>query len=306
VTRVQNSPPPGPTVVARLAAPEAQARRIASVLAEAYDPDTAACGAFEMPDGSWQVEAHFGEKPNVTALRGLVALAAGDDSGDKLAATMRIETIAAKDWVKASLDGLKPVHAGRFVVHGAHDRDRLPPSSIGIEIEAALAFGTGHHGTTRGCLLMLDRLARQRHPRHILDLGTGTGVLAIAAAKLWKGHVLASDIDRASVRVARENCVLNRVGPLVECVHAAGLSAPQIAMRAPFDLVFANILLSPLKRLAAPMARALSPNASVILSGLMTAHADAAIAAYRSQGLVLMQSLELDGWVTLLMDARAR
>ncbi len=306
MTRAQNTIPNAATVVARLTAPEAQARRIAGFLAEAYDPDAAACGAFEMPDGAWQVEAHFGEQPDVEALRGLVVLAAGDDSGDRLAASLTIETVAAKDWVKSSLEGLKPVPAGRFMVHGAHDRDRVPPSGLGIEIEAALAFGTGHHGTTRGCLLMLDHLARRKRPRRILDLGTGTGVLAIAAAKLWKTPVLASDIDRMSVRVARENCALNRVGPLVECVHAAGLGAPQIAARAPFDLVFANILLSPLKRLAAPMARALSPNADVILSGLMTAHADAAISAYRSQGLMLGRSLELDGWVTLLMEARAR
>jgi ribosomal protein L11 methyltransferase len=306
VNSANKSPAASVTYVARLAAREPEARRIASFLAEAFDPDEAACGAFEAPDGSWRVEAHFGSEPDRAALRDLVALAIGDNDGEDLARTLTIETVAAKDWVAASLEGLKPVPAGRFVVHGAHDRSAVPPSGIGIEIEAALAFGTGHHGTTRGCLLMLDALARKRRPRHILDLGTGTGVLAIAAARLWNSPVLATDIDRTSVGVARENARLNRVGSLVACVHAAGFNAPEIVRRAPFDLVFANILLKPLTRLAAPMARALAPNAAVILSGLMTAHADAAISAYRSQGLVLERAIELDGWVTLSMSARAR
>ena len=151
--------------------------------------------------------------------------------------------------------------AGRFTVHGAHDRTGVAANRIGIEIEAALAFGTGHHGTTRGCLLALDRIVKERGRRRlrVLDIGTGTGVLAIAAAKALRAPVLASDIDAEAVRIARDNARLNGVAPLVQCLHAAGLASPRFRARAPFDLVFANILLAPLTRLARPMRRVLAP-----------------------------------------------
>ena len=198
------------------------------------------------------------------------------------------------------------IAAGRFVVHGTHHRGTLPASRIGIEIEAATAFGTGHHATTRGCLLALDALARTRRPRHVLDLGTGSGVLAIAAAKLLHVPVLATDIDRQAARVARNNARHNGVGNLVKAVHAAGLHAPEVTARAPFDLVLANILLTPLRRLAAPLARSLWPNARVVLSGLLATQAEAAVSAYRSQGLMLERRIALDEWVTLVMVAASR
>jgi ribosomal protein L11 methyltransferase len=198
------------------------------------------------------------------------------------------------------------VVAGRFVVHGAHDRDRVPGHCIGIEIEAGTAFGTGHHGTTRGCLLALDALARsRRRPRHILDLGTGSGVLAIAAAKILRAPVLAADIDPLAVRTARGNAGNNGVGGLVTVVHARDLHAPEIRGRAPYDLVLANILLQPLQRLAAPMARRLMPNAHVVLSGTLAAQANAVLASYRSQGLMLERSFLLDGWFTPVLLARS-
>ena len=164
---------------------------------------------------------------------------------------------------------------------------RLPPNKLGIEIEAALAFGTGHHGTTRGCLLLLDHVLKAYRPRRVLDLGTGTGVLAIAAAKALHGDVLASDIDPLSVRVARDNARLNGTGDLVETIRATGFSAPQFAQRGPFDLVLANILANPLRQMATPMARHLAPSALVILSGLLPHQAQGVIAAYRARGLVL-------------------
>src|SRR5262249_40834493 len=157
---------------------------------------------------------------------------------------------AAKDWVKASLEDLVPVPAGRFVVHGQHDRARVPPNKLGIEIEAALAFGTGHHGTTRGCLLLLDHVLKAHRPAKGLDLRTGTGVLAIAAAKALQVPVLASDIDPPSVRVARENAELNEVGRLVRVIRGTGLAAPDFTRHGPFDLVLANILANPLRQLA--------------------------------------------------------
>jgi len=194
-----------------------------------------------------------------------------------------------------------PVRAGRFIVHGQHDRARVPPNKLGIEIEAALAFGTGHHGTTRGCLLLLDEVLKACLPRRVLDLGTGTGVLAIAAAKALQIRVLASDIDPLSVRVAHENARLNGAGDLVETIQATGFSAPHFAERGPFDLVLANILANPLRQMATPMARHLAPSALVILSGLLPHQAQSVIAAYRARGLVLKRHIQIEGWSSLLM-----
>ena len=290
-----------PTYVATLAADEALARRISDHLIECLDPAQAVCAAFEQPGGGWEVAVHFGQEPDVTILREMVAAA----SNDRLARSMTVDKLPARDWVKASLEGLPPVSAGRFWVHGAHHRSSLPPRCIGIEIEAATAFGTGHHATTRGCLIALDSLAHRR-PRHVLDIGTGSGVLAIAAAKRLHVRVIATEIDRQSVRVARDNARLNGVGTLVEAVHAAGLNAPQVAARAPFDLVLANILLRPLQRLAAPIARSLWPNARVVLSGVLATQADATVSAYRSQGLMLKRCIAIDEWVTLVLVAASR
>jgi ribosomal protein L11 methyltransferase len=293
VTKSQSS-----SYVARLVTDERRAREISNRLAESLDP--AACAAFAGPDGRWKVEVYFTAKPAAADLRALAATA------DRKAESFAVEKLTARDWVKQSLEGLQPVFAGRYVVHGAHDRARVPSNRIGIEIEAATAFGTGHHGTTRGCLLALDWLSRRLRPRHVLDLGTGSGVLAIAAAKRLRVPVLASDIDIDAVRAARSNARNNGVGPLITGVCAAGLHAPQVIARAPFDLVLANILLGPLQRLAAPLARSLMPNARVVLSGVLATQEDAALSAYRAQGLVLERRIPLDEWVTLVMAAASR
>ena len=175
--------------------------------------------------------------------------------------------------VAQSLAGLKPVRAGRFVIHGAHDRARPKPNDIGIEIEAALAFGTGHHGTTYGCLLALTELTKRRRFRRVLDIGTGTGVLAIAAARLMRTHVVASDIDVIAVRAAKSNARLNRAAPLVAFARAAGTGASVIAGDAPYDLILANILLGPLMRLAVPLRKLMAPGARIVLSGSLPGHA---------------------------------
>ena len=287
------------TFVARLVADEIPARRAANLLAEALDPGEVACSAFARPDGRWQVDLHFRERPEQARLRAMIALV----GGEQLASTLSLQPIKPRDWVRESLAGLKPVPAGRFIVHGAHDRALVPSHCIGVEIEAATAFGTGHHGTTQGCLLALDELARRRRPRHVLDLGTGSGVLAIAAAKMFRAPVLAIDIDPSAVRTARDNARRNGVGALVTVAHCSDLNARAVTAHAPFDLVLANILLRPLQRLAAPMARQLMPNARVVLSGLLTEQANAALAAYRSQGLVLERSFVLEGWITPVMVA---
>ena len=286
----------GNTTVARLVCDEATAKRLADSLSEHLDLAETAVAAFEGIDGRWNVEIHFEQAPDEAAIRRLIGEAGGP-------ADVMFETIAARDWVAASLADLKPVAAGRFTVHGAHDRVHVTADRIGIEIEAALAFGTGHHGTTRGCLLALDGIVKRAFPRRVLDIGTGTGVLAIAAAKALRVPVLASDIDPEAVRIARENARLNGIAPFLEYLHAAGLGAPRFGTRAPFDLVFANILLPPLKRLAAPMRPLLAPGAYVVLSGLLAAQEQAALAAYRPHGLTLVRRIPLGEWVTLVLRA---
>ena len=285
------------TTIARLACDQPTARRLAAYLGESLDPEATACAAFEDDSGQWQLAVHFRERPDEAGLRALVALAAGEAA----AAALTIEPVAPTDWVKQSLASLKPVRAGRFIVHGAHDRARIKPNDIGIEIEAALAFGTGHHGTTRGCLLALDDLAKRRRAARVLDLGTGSGLLAIAAAKIRRARVTASDIDRVAVEAARANARLNRAGAGITFVHATGANARAIARGAPYDLIFANILLGPLLRLAAPLSRLAGSHARVVLSGLLPGHTNAVLAIYRAQGLVLERRIPLDGWVTLVL-----
>ena len=276
---------------------EATAKNVVDLLTESFFEGQAAIAAFERPDGVWDVTVHFAEEPDQASIRELVGLAAGED----VARSIAFDTVEAKDWVKATLEDLVPVPAGRFTVHGQHDRARVPPNKLGIEIEAALAFGTGHHGTTRGCLLLLDQVLKKYYPRRVLDLGTGTGVLAIAAAKALHRSVLASDIDPASVRVAHDNARLNGSGDLVQVIQATGFEAPQFAQRGPFDLVLANILANPLRQMATPMAEHLAPSAQVILSGLLPPQAQSVIAAYRMRGLVLQRHLQIEGWSSLLM-----
>jgi ribosomal protein L11 methyltransferase len=277
---------------------ERTARRVVDLLNESLDDSQAAVAAYERADGRWDISVHFAEAPDQAVIRELVALAASAE----VARHITFDTVEAKDWVAASLEDLVPVQAGRFVVHGRHDRARIPANKLGIEIEAALAFGTGHHGTTRGCLLLLDRVLSAHNPRRVLDLGTGTGVLAIAAAKALRGHVLASDIDPVSVRVARDNARLNGVGNWVEAICATGFSGPHFAARGPFDLVLANILANPLRQMATPMTAHLAPSAYVILSGLLPHQAQAVIASYRARGLLLRRHLRIDGWSSLLMQ----
>jgi len=286
-----------PTTVARLVCDQPTARRIAAYLGEIFGADDAACAAFEDDGGQWQVAIHFRDPPDEAAVRAQVAIAAGDAA----AAALRIEQVAAADWVAESLAGLAPVRAGRFIVHGAHHRTRVRSHDVGIEIEAALAFGTGHHGTTRGCLLVLDDLAKRRRARRVLDIGTGSGVLAMAAAKIFRTRVVASDIDRVAVEAARANMRLNRVAPAITLLRAAGANARAITAHAPYDLIFANILLGPLMRLAVPVRRLAAPGARIVLSGLLPSHTNAALTIYRAQGFALERRVPVDGWVTLVL-----
>jgi ribosomal protein L11 methyltransferase len=296
------------TTVARLAADEATARRVMDAIAESFDPLAAVAGASEDGPNRWIVAIHFRDPPNQTAVRALIALTAGPDAAKGVA----FETTTPQDWVKASYEGLRPIEAGRFVVHTAHYRARVPKNRIAIEIEASLAFGTGHHGTTRGCLLALDRIVkgvkkrraaptkrRSLRARPILDIGAGTGVLAIAAARALRKRAMASDIDPVAVRVARTNVRLNGALSLIEVACANGLATRRLNRR--YELVFANILLEPVQRLATPIARNLAPGAHVVLSGLLRNQAVAALAPYIARGLMLKARIPLEGWMTLVL-----
>jgi ribosomal protein L11 methyltransferase len=294
-TTLFQSPTSPTTRYARLSCDRTTAQRLADVLAEHFE--TASIAAFEDTTGGWSIELYADGALDEADVRSVIQHAAGE----ALARELVFGEVTQRDWVASSLAGLKPVDAGRFLVHGSHDRDRAVRAHIPIEIEAALAFGTGHHGTTRGCLLAFDQLVRARRPRRILDVGTGTGVLAIAAARMFHRPVVGTDIDKVAVHVAVDNARLNKVAPLFRGVHAPGVGSREIRGAAPYDLIFANILLSPLKLMAKPMARLVAPHGRVILSGLLPDHANAAIAAYRAQGLILEQRFLLDGWATLTL-----
>ena len=220
-------------------------------------------------------------------------------AGLALSRPVEREALPDIDWVARSLEGLKPVRAGRFFVHGAHDRRKRHSGELAIEIEAGLAFGTGHHGTTAGCLEMLERVVRREHPRNALDLGTGSAVLAIAVAKLAHIPVLATDIDPVAVRVAAANARLNHVKALIETVTAPGFHHPIFGKRAPFDLIVANILARPLMRLAPQMADHIALGGSIVLSGILERQRDAVVSAYVGQNFRHVRTLHREGWVTI-------
>ncbi len=214
-------------------------------------------------------------------------------------APVEAELLPDIDWVARSLEGLQPVRAGRFLVHGSHDRDRCQIGDLAIEIEAGLAFGTGHHGTTSGCLEMIETVGRRERPQNALDLGTGSAVLAIALAKMLHIPVLASDIDPVATKVAAINARLNEVASFVETRTAPGFHDAVFSLRAPFDLIVANILARPLMTLAPAMARFVRPGGSVILSGILDRQRNAVLAAYCGQKFRHVHTLWRDGWVTL-------
>ncbi|ABM44535.1 ribosomal protein L11 methyltransferase [Bartonella bacilliformis str. Heidi Mejia] len=214
---------------------------------------------------------------------------------------INIEILPDIDWVKKSFEELKPVHAGRFFLHGHHDRDKIPSNVFPIEIEAGQAFGTGHHGTTSGCLEMITKVVQNENPQNALDLGTGSGVLAIAIAMLKPIPVLASDIDPIAIQVAQHNIKLNGVEKYVTAVTASGFNYDdkETVPCAPFDLIVANILANPLIELAEEMVKALQKNGSIILSGILEEQHDNVLQAYVQQGLKHIETYHRQGWVTL-------
>jgi ribosomal protein L11 methyltransferase len=209
------------------------------------------------------------------------------------------EALADADWLAMALSGLPPVRAGRFFVYGLHDRGRTPPNAVNLRIEAGAAFGTGHHGTTVGCLLAYDQLLKTRRFARVLDVGTGTGVLAIAAARTGSKVAVGTDIDPVSVRIARENAKVNAA--TARFVHAAGLGHRLVRAHAPYDLVFANILARPLVGLAQDIKGALKPGGTVILSGLLRVQERYVRAAYLARGFRIRRRIHRDAWATLVL-----
>ncbi|MCI2400483.1 50S ribosomal protein L11 methyltransferase [Aliiroseovarius subalbicans] len=260
-------------------------------------PEPTGIGVFEVEDdsGLWEVGGYFTENPDTAGLALLSTLHGAKD--------FTVSELPEVDWVAHVKRELAPVEAGRFFVYGTHDADQLPKDKIGLLIDAAMAFGTGHHGTTLGCLRALDRLAQNGFVgRNVADIGCGTAVLAMAAARIWPNPVIASDIDQVAVDVARANVAANHLEERVHCVEAAGFDAPDLRQAAPFDLVFANILKGPLIGLAPDMGDSVSPQGFAILSGILNPQADEVIAVYRQNGFNLVNRDEIVDWTTLTLQ----
>lgn len=284
------------TIVAAVSdLPEDIARALADAIGEHDLLSTLSLDLSETAPGRWRIEVYFEDVPGRSEKAALASLASRN--------RFTYDQLPETDWVAKSLEGLKPVRAGRFVVFGHHDRAALKPNDIGIEIEAGLAFGTGHHGTTAGCLKAIDHVVRARDIRNALDVGTGSGVLAIAIAKTSKANVMATDIDPVAVTVARENARLNGVAARVTAIAAGTLAGNEVEAYSPYDLIVANILAGPLVSLAPAIERHTAPGGTVILSGLLPEQRTRIVAAYRGTGLRLRRSEILDGWLTLAFES---
>ncbi|GAB1582459.1 MULTISPECIES: 50S ribosomal protein L11 methyltransferase [Phyllobacteriaceae] len=279
-----------------LAAGKDEAERIYSLIEQEFEEDGLPVAIVEMDEERQIFEVSLYVEADADAAAARIADRIGSDA---FGLEIQREELPDIDWVVHSLEGLKPVRAGRFFVHGSHDRDKRRPHDIAIEIDAGQAFGTGHHGTTAGCLQMIGEIIRREHPRNALDLGTGSAVLAIAIARLAPIPVLATDIDPVATAVAQENVVKNGVASRVLTATATGFHHPVIRNAAPFDLIVANILARPLMQLAPVMRRHLAPGGSLILSGILDSQRDKVLAAYRTQGLFHQRTLHREGWVTL-------
>ena len=263
---------------------------------ERLNPEPYGVGVFEIEDGSglWEIGGYFTEKPDAAGLALLAASVA--------AKPFVVSELPETDWVAKVQRDLAPVEAGRFFVYGSHDADRVPPGKVALLIEAVMAFGTGHHGTTLGCLRALDRLVEAGEaPRAVLDLGCGTAVLAMAAALVWPVTPLASDIDQVAVEVAEANVIANGLAGRVLCVQAAGLDHPDLQAAAPFDLVFANILKGPLIDLAPSIAAAMAPDGALILSGILNEQAAEVSGVYARLGFNLVHHDKIVDWSTLTL-----
>lgn len=289
-----------PTFTALTTLPGEDAANALAAATEKLDPAPIGVGVFEIEDGSelWEVGIYFTDAPDAVMLD-VLACAFG-------ARPFAVSELPDIDWVAKVRRELAPVEAGRFFVYGSHDADRVPAGRVALQIEATVAFGTGHHGTTLGCLRAFDRLATQGFaPARVADIGCGTAVLAMAAAAILPDAVvIASDIDQVAVDVARANVAINGLEGRVECLEAAGFAHPRLDTAGPFDLIFANILKGPLIELAPNMAAHVAPKGIVILSGLLVVQAEAVLGAYELQGFSQIHREDLGEWTALTLQMK--
>jgi ribosomal protein L11 methyltransferase len=286
-----------PTWTALTTLPDKVAAETLGEALEGLSPEPVGVGVFELEDGSglWEVGAYFTDAPDDIALA-LLAAAHG-------ALPFAVSELPETDWVAHVRRELHPVEAGRFYLYGAHDAESVPPGRVPLLIEAAMAFGTGHHGTTKGCLEAYDRLLADGFvPQSVADIGAGTAVLAIAAAKTAPNPVIASDIDPVAVEVAEANARANDVVAKLRCIEAEGFEHPELAAAAPYDLIFANILKGPLISLAPAMRAHMADGGYAILSGILNEQADDVIAAYAAEGFRLVARDRLGEWTTITIS----
>jgi len=267
---------------------------------QALAPLCVAMVAFEVAEGSlWRVEGYVPAQPPHAQVSAALAIAAARAGvAEPPVACLPVPVV---DWVAENQRAFQPLRAGRYFVHPSHFDGAPPAGAIALTLDAGAAFGTGEHATTRGCLLALDRLARARRFRQVLDLGCGSGILALAAAATWRRPVLAADIDPQAVMVAQANARRNGLGPLVRAQHSDGFAARELRRGAPYDLIMANILAGPLVALSRELRRYLAPGGAVVLSGLLAQQENAVCAACRRQGLRLVRRIAIDGWHTLVL-----
>ena len=279
----------------------ATAHAVAEITQASADIEPLAVGIDEYDEDRqlWSVSVYFDHSPKSGDINRLTQLAAS--ALDIAPLAWSLEQVPDINWVQKSLEGLSPVEAGRFFVHGQHDRAVVPANSISIELEAGMAFGSGHHGTTKGCLTAFDRLLKQHCFSRVLDVGTGTGILAIAAAKVLKTRVTASDIDPVAVKQAAINAHHNGVGAYVKPLNSTGLNHPEIKAHGPFDLIFANILAHPLAAMALSIGAHAAPGALVILSGILPQQSVFVERAYRARGFVISRRYNIENWITLCL-----
>ena len=279
---------------------EKQAEEILDLLSEVFGEEDFAIGTTEIDEKKdiWEASVYMMAEDE-SDVRSRIEEALGPAFPD---AVLSREVIPDVDWVVKSLEGLKPVRAGRFLVHGSHDRDKVRSGDIAIEIDAGQAFGTGHHGTTAGCLEVIDRVLRARKVRNALDLGTGSGVLAIAVRKLKDIPVLATDIDPIAVGVAAENVRRNGIASGIRTVTAPGFHSTAFSENGPFDLIIANILARPLIKMAPQLVANLAPGGSVVLSGILASQRWKVLAAYNGARLRHVRTIWRNGWVTIHLD----
>ncbi|WP_303853008.1 50S ribosomal protein L11 methyltransferase [Bartonella apis] len=275
--------------------PKREAEKQYELLDHAFEDDAFPLAITEIDEanGIYEVSLYVDETQKNSVLPRFAQVLGVDEN------KIEIEVLPDIDWVSHSLEGLGPVRAGRFFVHGSHDREKVKPGDLAIEIDAGQAFGTGHHGTTVGCLELIADVMEHEKPQNALDLGTGSGILAIGIALIKPIRILATDIDPIAIKVAKENFALNGVAKTITAITATGLDDEEIKKRTPFDLIVANILANPLIELAPQMVPALKKGGSIVLSGILEEQHDRVVKAFEAEGAKYIKTLHHEGWVAI-------